>query len=96
MSRAALDVLDPDRWRRIESVLDAVLELDPADAAAHLVRACEGDPDLKRDIEALLDADRRSPDFLAVPAAASHAAPSKGGETAALVTAETENSLLVV
>jgi len=34
--------------------------------------------------------------ILAVPAAASHAAPSKGGETAALVTAETENSLLVV
>ena len=52
------------RWRDASPLLDVVLELDDADRASFLARACEGDPELRRDVEALLRATASEGDFL--------------------------------
>ncbi|MEM1203375.1 MAG: serine/threonine-protein kinase [Acidobacteriota bacterium] len=48
-----------ERWRRVDEVLVACLDLDPAQRPAHLDLACEGDPALRREVEALLAVDGR-------------------------------------
>jgi serine/threonine protein kinase len=68
MNLLSNDALDVERWRRIESVLDVALELPPHEVAAYLDRACAGHPALRAEIEALLEAERRSQGFLSVPA----------------------------
>src|SRR5205085_2452193 len=57
-----------ERWHRIESVLDPALDLEPHEVAAYLDRACAGSPELRAEVEALLEADRRASGFLSVPA----------------------------
>ncbi|AHG89364.1 protein kinase [Gemmatirosa kalamazoonensis] len=44
-----------DRWRRVEQVLDAALAREPAQWPALLDQTCAGDPDLRREVESLLD-----------------------------------------
>ena len=61
---------DRARWRRIEQILDRVLELPPAGQPAFLDAACAGDPGLRHDLDALLAADARAEGFLEHPAAA--------------------------
>jgi tetratricopeptide (TPR) repeat protein/predicted Ser/Thr protein kinase len=61
--------LTPDRWRRVATILDEVLELPPAEQTGYLELACSGDSDLRSDVEALLAADASSGEFLEVPAA---------------------------
>jgi hypothetical protein len=63
------DTLDAERWRRMDSVLDVVLDAEPHEVAPLLDRLCAGHPGLRREIEALLQADRASEGFMAVPAA---------------------------
>ena len=43
-----------ERWRQVEAVLQAALERDPAERAALLDSACEGDPGLREEVESLL------------------------------------------
>jgi serine/threonine-protein kinase len=62
--------LSPERWQRLEPILDRVFELAPDERASYLDEACAADPDLRRDAEALLAADRDSTSFLEAPAAA--------------------------
>jgi serine/threonine protein kinase len=50
----------PDRWARIEQLLDRCLELPAADRAALLERARADDAQLCRDVEELLAADTRA------------------------------------
>src|SRR5262249_9177814 len=63
------DTLDAERWRRIDSVLDVVLDAVPAEVPALLDALCAGHPALRREIEALLEADRASAGLMAAPAA---------------------------
>ncbi|HVR98127.1 MAG TPA: hypothetical protein VMW27_16030, partial [Thermoanaerobaculia bacterium] len=60
--------MDPERWRRIESLLDQMLDLPPAERSALLDTACAGDPDLRAEVEALLAADEKAGSFLVTPA----------------------------
>ncbi|HEV2844903.1 MAG TPA: serine/threonine-protein kinase, partial [Thermoanaerobaculia bacterium] len=60
--------LDPDRWRRIEPLLDQALDLPTQERNALLDSVCAGDPELRADVEALLAADEGAGDFLATPA----------------------------
>jgi len=46
--------METARWTRIEELLQAALDLDPAARAAFLDRACGSDQDLRRDVDALL------------------------------------------
>jgi len=43
-----------DRWEQIKTVFASALEIDPENRAAFLDRECEGDPDLRREIDRLL------------------------------------------
>ena len=60
--------LSPERWRRVAAILDDALELQGSNRAAYLDRTCDGDPQLRSDIEALLAADADSGEFLEIPA----------------------------
>jgi tetratricopeptide (TPR) repeat protein len=53
---------DPARWRRVREVFDEVVEHAPAERPARLAVACEGDAELRREVESLLAYDRSSRD----------------------------------
>jgi eukaryotic-like serine/threonine-protein kinase len=59
----------PDEWARVEAILDAVLDLDPAARAEALDRTCGKDVHLRSRIESLLAADEDASLFLETPAA---------------------------
>jgi serine/threonine protein kinase/tetratricopeptide (TPR) repeat protein len=46
--------MHPDRWRRIETIYYAAIELGPAERPGFLDRACADDPELRKEIEDLL------------------------------------------
>ncbi len=60
--------LTPERWRRIDQLLEEALELDPARQESFLDQACAGDPDLRRELVALLAEHHRSTGVLDRPA----------------------------
>jgi serine/threonine protein kinase/tetratricopeptide (TPR) repeat protein len=53
-----------DRWQVVKAVLDEVLEAEEGGRESLLAERCAGDPDLRREVEALLAADERATDFL--------------------------------
>src|SRR5205085_12315455 len=59
---------DLERWRRIETLYQAALELDEAERAAFLDRACAGDAALRREVASLLASHEEAGSFLAAPA----------------------------
>jgi len=65
--------LTPDRWRAIEPIIDAALELPRADRDAHVRSACDGDAALLADVERLLKAHDGTDAQLDGPAARSFA-----------------------
>jgi eukaryotic-like serine/threonine-protein kinase len=52
-----MTAFDPRRWRRMQPLLDQVLDLPPEQRRAWLDEACAGDPDLRADVEEILRAD---------------------------------------
>ncbi len=54
--------ISPERWRRINEVLDQALELPPEELPAFLDRSCAGDAELRAAVEKLLAADRQAVD----------------------------------
>ena len=57
-----------DRWRRIEEVYHAALELASGERPAFLAEACAGDPALLQEVESLLGYESAAGDFLEKPA----------------------------
>ena len=45
---------DSGRWRRLEEVFHAALQMEPAERRAYLEHSCGDDPELRREAEALL------------------------------------------
>jgi serine/threonine protein kinase/Tol biopolymer transport system component len=65
--------LEPERWRHIERLYHAALDLEETGRAAFLDGTCGGDDDLRQEVEAMLASDARAGSFLesaAMPAAA--------------------------
>ena len=56
------------RWRRVARALDATLDAEPARRPEALDRACAGDEELRREVEALLDSDERAGGFMSASA----------------------------
>ena len=56
--------MTPERWRQIEDVLPAALELEHGERADFLERACAGDPGLREEVESLLLSAAPARDFL--------------------------------
>src|SRR5499426_1835102 len=55
-------------WDRIERLWNAALELPQPERAAFLAEACEGDEELRREVESLLRFDLRAKNFIESPA----------------------------
>ncbi len=77
--------MTPERYRRIEQVYEAALELSGPERAEFLNSACVGDEDLRREVTSLLDAHQEARGFLEVP---------PDDLAAAMVSAEQGRSLL--
>jgi Tol biopolymer transport system component len=60
--------MTPERYRRINELADAALELPARQRAAFLADACSGDPELRAEVERLVEAQASDQEFLAVPA----------------------------
>lgn len=56
--------MTPDRWQRIEEVLQAALDHEPHARAPFIDEACRGDEELKRETLSLIEAYTNSDDFL--------------------------------
>ena len=55
---------DPERWRRIQDLCHAALERDALQRDGFLTAACEGDDDLRREVESFLVHAERADEFL--------------------------------
>jgi hypothetical protein len=62
--------MTPERWRQIDKLVEAALELDTSQRKAFLNEACAGDESLRWEVESLLAANEqaRERDFIGVPA----------------------------
>jgi len=60
-----------ERWREVDRLFAAALEVQPAGRAAFLAAACAGDDALRAEVERLLAVDERLGSFLEQPAIAS-------------------------
>lgn len=58
----------PDRWRQIDELLDATLELTAEEREAFLTEACAGDDELRREVMSLLAGQEKVSGFLEGPA----------------------------
>jgi eukaryotic-like serine/threonine-protein kinase len=68
-----LGSLSRERWKMLEPVLDAALELDPPKRRVFLNNACRGNPGLRAEIDSLLTACDRGTEILSTPAAIAYA-----------------------
>lgn len=57
----------PERWRRIEEIIDAVLDSPPWTRDTELDRRCDGDAALRADVERILARGEETTGFLDVP-----------------------------
>ena len=60
--------MTPERWQKVEAVLQAVLDRPPADRASFLSEACAGDHELERETSSLVEAYDEANDFFSEPA----------------------------
>src|SRR5215204_2262324 len=64
---------DPQRWQRVKEIFDGALERQGDERAAFLDRACDGDADVREEVESLLRSYEVAGSFMESPAVA-HAA----------------------
>ena len=57
-----------EQWQEVEKIHDAALELDKEHRARFLDSACDGNEELKREVESLLQQEGKTEDFLESPA----------------------------
>ncbi len=58
----------PGKWKQVEELFNAALELEPAARAPFLSEACAGDEELRREVESLLAYEEKTADFIQKPA----------------------------
>ncbi|HKQ76943.1 MAG TPA: protein kinase [Blastocatellia bacterium] len=59
--------MTPERWKQIDQLLQEALEREPPDRAAFLAEACDGDDELRREVESLLGFHARAESFIEAP-----------------------------
>jgi serine/threonine protein kinase len=64
---------DSKRWQKIKAIFEAAMELEPAHRAAYLDQQCEGDPDLRANLDSLIEQNRIAGSFMQGPAIAAGA-----------------------
>lgn len=56
--------MTPDRWERSKSIYWNAMEIDPSGRGPYLESACEGDPELRREVDSLIEAHHKAGDFI--------------------------------
>src|SRR6266545_2244392 len=59
--------MTPERWRQLEAIFQAALDLVPEERGQYLAEACCGDLSLKSDVETLLSQHESAGDLLEEP-----------------------------
>ena len=59
--------MTPERWDRVKQVFEAALELEPASRTAFFDSACQGDSELRAEVERLLAENDIAGSFLEKP-----------------------------
>ena len=80
--------MTPERWQKVKELFQAAQDRPPADRAAFLADACDGDEELRHEVETLLASSEKEGSFIDSPAYAAaatllvdDAAELKRGET---------------
>jgi serine/threonine-protein kinase len=60
--------MTPERWKQIDRLLELALDQKASERADFLDKACAGDKELRREVEALLQAHGQAGSFIEVPA----------------------------
>src|ERR1700752_1019844 len=60
--------MNPERWKQIDKLFDAALEIETDKRSAFLDEACEGDHSLREEVESLLASDLQPNKFVESPA----------------------------
>lgn len=60
--------MDAADWERAKEIFEALLEMNPAERAAFLDRACDGVPELRKEVESMLDVYDQADSFFETPA----------------------------
>ena len=60
--------MNPDRWKQVDDLFQAVLEQPPEERDAFLRRACGPDEQLEREVRSLLSSQQQVGTFLQTPA----------------------------
>jgi eukaryotic-like serine/threonine-protein kinase len=61
-------MIDIDRYRRIDEIFQAALELEPRERASYISQACSGDAALLKEVEYLLASDGQQWELIGTPA----------------------------
>lgn len=59
--------IDPQRWKQIDDLLDAAIDLEPEKRSSYLDQACGSDQNLRKKVEELLKSDQHAEDFISLP-----------------------------
>lgn len=68
MISAGLNSMDPERWRQVEELYHASLQVTPGQRAAFLQNACGEDEELRSEVESLLTHEESAEGFIEAPA----------------------------
>ncbi len=60
--------MTPERWRQVDQVFQAAIELKAEERAAFVESACANDEELRREVESLITADKQGLSFVDEPA----------------------------
>jgi eukaryotic-like serine/threonine-protein kinase len=60
--------MTPERWQQIKHVFNSALEYEPGQRPLFLLRACDSDPELRKEVESLLAAHEKDGSFIDSPA----------------------------
>jgi serine/threonine protein kinase/tetratricopeptide (TPR) repeat protein len=59
--------MNPERWKQVKGLFQAVIEYEPDQRSAFLDKACDTDLSLRRQVEALIASDAQAEDFIETP-----------------------------
>ena len=60
--------MKPDRWLKVKEIFQAAMDRAPAERSPFVSDACDGDEELRKEVESLMSSDGRSGTFLEAPA----------------------------
>ncbi len=56
--------MTPERWQEVDRLFQAAIELSPEKRSGFLGQACNGDDELRKEVESLLEQEEPARDFL--------------------------------